>query len=288
MKYCYVCGEKLYKAEVSLVCVDGCGLKIEKQVQTEGQFCYEKVDTNLMKMAGDLNFCFKCSSAKLTKGKKHCMCGARNCDVKIPIENVFDFLEEQVDSMKYCYICGEELYKAEAGLMCIDGCGLKIEKQANTKGQFSDEQTDPRLDFSVKFCFKCFNTELTKGKKFYMCGGKKCDVKIPKEDAFDFLEKQVDCMKYCYVCGEELYKAEVGLMCVDGCGLKIQEQLIVEGRFSNETNAESKLSPASHQRVADANQTVDTHDQKQMVRYKSLIKSEFAMWPMGEVNDGRL
>ena len=70
------------------------------------------------------------------------MCGAKNCDVKIPTENALDILEKHVGGMIYCYHCGEELVKAEAGIMCADGCGLKIEEQAadeNVKPDLHDE-----------------------------------------------------------------------------------------------------------------------------------------------------
>ena len=71
------------------------------------------------------------------------MCGTKDCDVKIPRESALDFLNRNVDSMIYCYVCGEELSKEEECLMCIDGCGLKISEQATcSKDQGDTGESD--------------------------------------------------------------------------------------------------------------------------------------------------
>ena len=66
------------------------------------------------------------------------MCGTKDCDVKIPREGALDFLKKHVDSMIYCYECGEELIKEEECLMCIDGCGLKISEEETCSGNHGD------------------------------------------------------------------------------------------------------------------------------------------------------
>ena len=65
------------------------------------------------------------------------MCGNQSCDVKIPNEFALKFLRKHADSMVYCYVCGEELTKEETCLMCIDGCGNKIERTVS-----SDHRSD--------------------------------------------------------------------------------------------------------------------------------------------------
>ena len=69
------------------------------------------------------------------------MCAAEICDVKIPKEFALEFLEKHADSMVYCYVCGEELRKEETCLICIDGCGIKIERTHSSEDPSNTDES---------------------------------------------------------------------------------------------------------------------------------------------------
>ena len=97
-------------------------------------------------MAGYVKYCYKCPNMELTDGKMYYMCGGKNCKVQVPKENALKYLEMQVDSMIYCFVCGCELKKAKAGaVLCVDGCGLKVERASSSEYQSDTDGAMPKV-----------------------------------------------------------------------------------------------------------------------------------------------
>ena len=126
-----------------------------------------------------ITFCVLCGN-KLIRGKKYIICHATHCKdkkgprLKIPL----DFTPHNIDGMFqermiYCYTCGEELYKDDTIIMCIDGCESLVtfnDLERQEKLTIPDKSLTPTSHESeakaeTSFRTKVNETSLTKPKR---------------------------------------------------------------------------------------------------------------------------